>query len=140
MIFKDWSRTTNTAKTLVTIFDQTQIVRQPKGVILVIGPWNYPINTLFMPLIAVMAAGNTAIVKPSEIASNTAAVIERILSRTFREDYLAVVTGGPEETMELLKQRLDHVVFTGSTQVGKIIMKAAAENLIPVTLELGGKR
>ncbi|KAI1723859.1 aldehyde dehydrogenase family domain-containing protein [Ditylenchus destructor] len=136
---KEWTSPTDVQKTFVTMLDKPHIVRQPKGVVLVIGPWNYPLNTLLVPLIAVMAAGNTAIVKPSEIASHTAHALDLVLSKTFDKQYLAVVQGGVDVTTELLNERYDHIMFTGSTPVGRAILRAAEKHLTPCTLELGGK-
>lgn len=136
---KEWSSPTDVQKTFVTMLDKPHIVREPKGVVLVIGPWNYPLNTLLVPLIAVLAAGNTAVVKPSEIASHTAEALDLVLSKTFDKRYLAVVKGGVDVTTDLLNEKYDHIMFTGSAPVGKIILNAAAKHLTPCTLELGGK-
>ncbi|KAL3081896.1 hypothetical protein niasHT_037074 [Heterodera trifolii] len=134
-----WTAPLNVEKTFTTLLDSPQIVREPKGVVLLIGPWNYPLNTLLMPLVDVLAAGNTAILKPSEVASNTAAAVDEIISKAFDRNYLAVVQGGVEQTGELLKEKFDHIVFTGSALVARHISRAAAEHLTPCTLELGGK-
>jgi len=134
-----WSATTTVSRTLLTMLDTPKIVREPKGVVLILGPWNYPINSLLTPLVAVLAAGNTAILKPSEISSHTAQALEVVLSKAFEKNSVSVVLGGVEETTELLQERFDHIIFTGSTVVGKIIMSAAAKHLTPCTLELGGK-
>lgn len=113
------------------------VVREPLGVVLVIAPWNYPVYLLLGPLVGALAAGNTAVLKPSELVPRTAALLERLVPRYL--DGVAVVTGGPERTTELLRERFDHIVFTGGGRVGRIVMAAAAEHLTPVTLELGGK-
>jgi len=113
------------------------MVREPLGVVLVIAPWNYPVFLLLGPLVGALAAGNTAVLKPSELVPRTAALLERLVPRYL--DGVAVVTGGPERTTELLRERFDHIFFTGSGRVGRIVMAAAAEHLTPVTLELGGK-
>jgi coniferyl-aldehyde dehydrogenase len=121
-------------------FGATAWVRyQPKGVVGIIGTWNAPLFTLLSPLASVFAAGNRAVLKPSEIAPRTAEVLARAVAEFFPADVLAVVTGGPDVASEFARQPWNHLVFTGSTAVGKLIMKAAAENLVPVTLELGGK-
>lgn len=121
-------------------FGATAWVRyQPKGVVGIIGTWNAPLFTLFSPLACVLAAGNRAILKPSEIAPRTAAAVAAAVAEFFAPDELAVVTGGPDVANDFAHQPFNHLVFTGSTAVGKLIMKAAAENLVPVTLELGGK-
>ena len=112
---------------------------QPKGVVGIIGTWNAPVFTLLSPLASVFAAGNRAILKPSEIAPRTAEVMARAVAEFFDPEVLTVVTGGPDVAAEFSRQPWNHLVFTGSTPVGKLIMKAAAENLVPVTLELGGK-
>ncbi|WP_224392234.1 aldehyde dehydrogenase family protein [Pseudonocardia sp. ICBG1293] len=114
-------------------------VHEPLGVVLVVGPWNYPAHLTLAPLVAAFAAGNCAVVKPSEYAPATADVLVRLLPRYTDPDAVAVVTGGPGETGELLAQGLDHVFFTGSPEVGAKVMAAAAPHLTPVTLELGGK-
>ncbi|WP_176554714.1 aldehyde dehydrogenase family protein [Georgenia sp. 311] len=113
------------------------LVLEPLGVVLVIAPWNYPVFLLLGPLVGVLAAGNTAVLKPSELVPRTAELLERLVPRYL--DGVEVVTGGPERTTELLRERFDHIVFTGSGRVGRIVMAAAAEHLTPVTLELGGK-
>ncbi len=112
---------------------------QPKGVVGIIGTWNAPVFTLLSPLASVFAAGNRAVLKPSEIAPRTAEALARAVAECFAPEELAVVTGGPDVAAEFARQPWNHLVFTGSTAVGKLIMKAAAENLVPVTLELGGK-
>ncbi|MDO5740419.1 MAG: aldehyde dehydrogenase family protein [Ornithinimicrobium sp.] len=112
---------------------------QPKGVVLVIGPWNYPVQLVLSPLAGALAAGNTAVVKPSEQTPTVAALLARLMAQHLPADVVAVVTGGVTRTTELLEERFDHIFFTGSTRVGRIVMKAAAEHLTPVTLELGGK-
>ncbi|HSW16813.1 MAG TPA: coniferyl aldehyde dehydrogenase [Ramlibacter sp.] len=115
------------------------VTYQPKGVVGIIGTWNAPLFTLLSPLASVFAAGNRAVLKPSEIAPRTAQVLARAVAECFAPEELAVVTGGPEVAAEFSGQPWNHLVFTGSTAVGKLIMKAAAEHLVPVTLELGGK-
>ncbi len=112
---------------------------QPKGVVGIIGTWNAPVFTLLSPLACAFAAGNRAILKPSDIAPRTAEVLARAVAEFFDPEVLTVVTGGPDVAAEFSRQPWNHLVFTGSTSVGKLIMKAAAENLVPVTLELGGK-
>ncbi len=112
---------------------------QPKGVVGIIGTWNAPVFTLLSPLACAFAAGNRAILKPSEIAPRTAEAMAQAVAEFFSPEELAVVTGGPDLAADFSRQPWNHLVFTGSTSVGKLIMKAAAENLVPVTLELGGK-
>lgn len=124
---------------VVNFPSKNTVYKQPLGTVLIIGAWNYPIQLTLMPLVGAISAGNTAIVKPSELAPATSSALHKFFKLYFEPDVLAVVEGGVEETQELLRQPIDKIFFTGSTRVGKIIMKAAAEQLIPVTLELGGK-
>jgi len=112
---------------------------EPFGEILIIGPWNYPFQLIISPLVGAIAAGNTVVVKPSEVSENTANIIEKILGHQKYQHAVKVVQGGVKETTDLLEKRFDYIFYTGSTSVGKIIMQAAAKNLTPVTLELGGK-
>lgn len=118
---------------------RSEIRHEPKGVCLIIAPWNYPFNLCIGPLISCMAAGNTAIIKPSEMTPHTSGLIKKMIASLFSEDEVAVIEGGAEITTELLSLPFDHIFFTGSPTVGKIVMKAAAEHLSSVTLELGGK-
>ncbi|MFG2704829.1 aldehyde dehydrogenase family protein [Streptomyces sp. NPDC048386] len=111
----------------------------PLGVVLVIAPWNFPLHLLIDPIIGALAAGNTVVAKPSEVSAHTSAVASRLLRQYFDADVLTVVEGGAEETTALLAQRFDHIFYTGNGAVGRIVMAAAAKNLTPVTLELGGK-
>lgn len=111
----------------------------PIGRVLIMAPWNYPVNLSLMPLVGAISAGCTAVVKPSALAPASSAVIAKILGDTFNERYIAVVEGGREENSQLLEEKFDHIFFTGSPQVGHVVMEAAAKNLTPVTLELGGK-
>jgi aldehyde dehydrogenase (NAD+) len=107
--------------------------------VLIISPWNYPIQLLLGPLVGALAAGNTALLKPSEMAPHTAAALAELVPRYLDSDSIKVVEGGVPETTALLKERFDHIFFTGNGTVGRIVMRAAAEHLTPVTLELGGK-
>lgn len=134
-----WARPMRVSTPLLHQPGSSRIIPQPKGVSLIIGPWNYPFQLLFSPLVGSIAAGNTAVLKASEIAPATAAAIAALIKATFSPEFCAVVEGGVPETTELLKERFDHIFFTGSIPVGRIIMRAAAEHLTPVTLELGGK-
>jgi aldehyde dehydrogenase (NAD+) len=115
------------------------IYKEPYGKVLIIAPWNYPYQLALCPLIAAVAAGNQVVVKPSELTPNTSNIVAKIISETFDENHVKCVEGGVEITQQLLAQRWDYIFFTGSVAVGKIVAKAAAENLTPVTLELGGK-
>ncbi len=116
-----------------------KVIHEPLGESLIIGAWNYPISLTIGPLVGAIAAGNTAIIKPSELVPNSAAVLESAISEYLDPDAYCVIQGGIPETTELLAQRFDLIFFTGSPQVAKIVMRAAAENLTPVVLELGGK-
>jgi len=118
---------------------QSQIIYQPLGVVLIISPWNYPFQLLISPLIGAIAAGNCTILKPSEIAPHTSQLIAELIPKYFDAKYIAVVEGDKLATQALLDQKFDHIFFTGSTAIGKIIAQKAAETLTPVTLELGGK-
>lgn len=118
---------------------RSEIRPRPLGVSLIISPWNYPFHLCLMPLIGALSAGCCAVVKPSEYAPATAEVVEQVLKRALPQEQAAVVQGGREETEKLLEQPFDHIFFTGSQAVGKAVMAAAAKNLTPVTLELGGK-
>ncbi|MGW0186445.1 aldehyde dehydrogenase family protein [Streptomyces sp. NPDC003362] len=111
----------------------------PLGVVLVIAPWNYPAQLLLTPMIGALAAGNAVVAKPSELAPATSAVLARLLTAYLDTEAVAVVEGGVPETTELLAERFDHIFYTGNGTVGRIVMRAAAEHLTPVTLELGGK-
>lgn len=112
---------------------------EPLGVVLIIGPWNYPFQLVFAPLIGALAAGNCALIKPSELTPSTSHLIKELVGQYFSSDYVQVVLGGIPETTALLDLKFDHIFFTGSTPVGRTVMQAAAKNLTPVTLELGGK-
>ncbi len=112
---------------------------EPKGVCLIISPWNFPINLTFGPLVSAIAAGNTVIIKPSEMTPNASKVMADIIKELFEDDEIALIEGEVAVSEELLKLPFNHIFFTGSPQVGKIVMKAAAEHLTSVTLELGGK-
>ncbi|RAG81941.1 aldehyde dehydrogenase family protein [Streptacidiphilus pinicola] len=118
---------------------EAKVVRDPLGVVLIIGPWNYPLQLLLAPLVGALAAGNTAVVKPSELAPQTSAALARLLPRYLGPEVVRVVEGGIPETTTLLEQRFDHIFYTGNGTVGRIVMAAAAKHLTPVTLELGGK-
>ena len=112
---------------------------EPLGTVCIIAPWNYPVQLLFAPLVPALAAGNTAVLKPSEVTPTVAALIDELVPMYFDANTVAVVTGAVEETTALLDQRFDHIFYTGNGKVGRVVMRAAAEHLTPVTLELGGK-
>jgi acyl-CoA reductase-like NAD-dependent aldehyde dehydrogenase len=118
---------------------RAEVMMQPLGVVGIISPWNYPVSLALGPLVAALAAGNRAMMKPSELVPETAELLRKIITETFAPDHVTVVTGGLDVADAFARLPFDHLMFTGSPRVGKIIMKAAAENLVPVTLELGGK-
>ncbi len=135
----DWVKDEYVEKTLLTLMDTTYIHRDPFGVTLVLGAWNYPVQLTLSPVIGALAAGNAVFIKPSELAPQTAAAIEELIPKYVDPELVHVVTGGVPETTELLKLHFDYIFFTGSPRVGKIIAAAASKNLTPCTLELGGK-
>lgn len=112
---------------------------QPLGLVLVMGPWNYPINNLLIPVVSAIAAGNCVVIKPSENATAVSALIERLVPQFLDHRAVAVVAGGADVAQELLEQKWDHIFFTGSQRIGRLVYKAAADQMTPVTLELGGK-
>ncbi|NP_001315147.1 aldehyde dehydrogenase family 3 member A2b isoform X1 [Danio rerio] len=136
---KEWAAPRPVNKSLMTISDQVYIQPEPLGVVLIIGAWNYPWAVTVGPLVGAIAAGNAAVIKPSEVSAHTSKVMEEFLPLYLDKELYPVVTGGVKETQELLKQRFDHIFYTGNGMVGKIIMEAAAKHLTPTTLELGGK-
>ena len=134
-----WAKKKPAKTNLLNFPAKSYFKAEPLGVTLVIGSWNYPYLMSLGPLVAAMAAGCTVVVKPSELPVHASAALKKVLSKTFAEEYIAVVEGGVPETTQLLAQKFDKIFFTGSSKVGKIVYKAAAEHLTPVTLELGGK-
>jgi aldehyde dehydrogenase (NAD+) len=138
---KKWMKPEKVSTSLVHFPSSSKIVKDPLGVSMIIGPWNYPFQLLIAPLIGAIAAGNAVVLKPSELTPHTARIIETIIDETFERQYISVVQGnGAEVVPALLEQhRFDHVFFTGSIPVGKKIAEQAAKKLTPVTLELGGK-
>lgn len=116
-----------------------EVIREPLGLVLVISPWNYPVQLAITPVAGALAAGNAVICKPSEVSSHTEQVLAELMPQYLDPQAFAVVTGGPDETGDLLTERFDHILFTGNPTVGRIVLRAAAEHLTPVTLELGGK-
>lgn len=124
---------------MVNIMDGVKIYKDPYGVVLVMGAWNYPLQLTLLPAIAALAAGNCVIIKPSEISEHSAKFIADTVPKYLDQECYQVVCGGIPETTELLKHRFDYIFYTGSTMVGKIIHQAANKYLTPVTLELGGK-
>ncbi len=134
-----WARVKKVKTNMLNFPSKSFIMPEPLGACLVIGAWNYPYGLSLAPVVAAIAAGNTVILKPSEVSPSTSAVMAKLLNENFNSEYLKVIEGGIPETTELLNQKFDKIFFTGSTQVGKIVYQAAAKNLTPVTLELGGK-
>lgn len=136
---RSWIKPKKVKTPLTHLGSSSYIYSDPYGVALIISPWNYPFQLTIAPLVGAIAAGNCAVIKPSELTSKTSALIEELISGIFPEEYIAVVQGGVEASQELLQEKFDTIFFTGSVHVGKIVMEAAAKQLIPVTLELGGK-
>lgn len=138
---RKWLTPEDVGTNLANLPSGSTIYRDPLGVVLIIAPWNYPMQLLLIPLVGAIAGGNVAVLKPSEVAPATAAIIGKMIAETFPSNYIKVMQGdGAELIPALMKNfRFDHVFYTGSVSVGKIIYKLAAEQLVPVTLELGGK-
>lgn len=136
---KSWAGVRRVRPTLSMIGTRATIRPEPKGTVLIIAPWNYPLCLALGPLVSAIAAGNAAVVKPSEMAPATSALIAKIVAACLPEDLVAVIEGGVETATELLALPFDHIFFTGSPAVGKVVMAAAAKTLASVTLELGGK-
>jgi aldehyde dehydrogenase (NAD+) len=138
---KGWMQPKSVPTNLVNMPSSSFTIQEPLGVVCIIAPWNYPFQLLFTPLIGAIAGGNCAVLKPSEFAPATAAVMRRIIGDLFPENYILYIEGDGAQVLPplLSENRFDHIFYTGSTMVGKIIYKLAAEQLVPVTLELGGK-
>ncbi|HZX59517.1 MAG TPA: aldehyde dehydrogenase family protein, partial [Mucilaginibacter sp.] len=138
---KTWMEPEAVSTNLLNMPSSSRVLREPLGVVLAIGPWNYPLQLLFTPLLGAIAAGNCVVLKPSEFAPATAAVMQKIIESVFPKEYILYIPGdGATVIPEMMNHfRFDHVFYTGSTAVGRIIYKMAAEQLVPVTLELGGK-
>ena len=134
-----WARRERKSATLMNWPSSDWIYKEPYGAVLIIAPWNYPFQLAFAPLIGAIAAGNTVVVKPSEVTPNTAKIISEIVASVFAPEHATVVEGGVEVSQNLLAQKWDYIFFTGSTRVGQIVYESAAKHLTPVTLELGGK-
>jgi aldehyde dehydrogenase (NAD+) len=134
-----WAKPKRVSSSIVSFPARGYKTHEPLGTVLIIAPWNYPFQLMMAPLIGAISAGNTIIIKPSEIAENTAFVIEKIINSGFEKEYIHVAAGGVDVSQTLLKFKFDHIFFTGSPRVGKIVMQSAAKQMIPVTLELGGK-
>jgi aldehyde dehydrogenase (NAD+) len=136
---RKWVKPEKVKTPLTHIGSKSFLYSEPYGVVLIVAPWNYPFQLAIAPLIGAIAAGNCAIIKPSELTPRTSEILARLVEEIFPKEYISVVLGGVEESQSLLNEKVDYIFFTGSVAVGKIIMEAAAKNLTPVTLELGGK-
>jgi aldehyde dehydrogenase (NAD+) len=136
---KEWMKPERKHTPITQFPSRSYVYPEPQGIVFIIAPWNYPFNLVILPLIGAIAAGNTVILKSATEVPHTSGVIIEMIETTFEPDYILAITGGANITQAFLHEPLDHAFFTGSTQVGKIVMQTAAENLIPVTLELGGK-
>lgn len=134
-----WSKPKRVRTALTHFGSKGKVVPEPYGVTLIVAPWNYPFQLAIAPLVGALAAGNTIVLKPSELTPNVSKVLTRMLGELFQEELVAVVEGGVEESTALLKEPFDYIFFTGSVGVGKVVMEAAAKQLTPLTLELGGK-
>lgn len=136
---RKWNDTVRVPTPVVAFPAKSQLIPEPLGVVLVIAPWNYPVQLLLVPAAGAIAAGNAVVMTPSEVSSATSAVLARLVPRYLDPEAIAIVEGGVPETTALLDQHFDHIFYTGNGTVGRIVMQAAAKNLTPVTLELGGK-
>lgn len=136
---QNWVKPRRVKTPMTHIGSKSYIYPEPYGVTLIISPWNYPFQLAIAPLIGAIAAGNTAVMKPSELTPKTSAVLARLVKEHFPEEYITVIEGGVETSQALLEEKFDYIFFTGSVPVGKIIMEAASKHLTPITLELGGK-
>ncbi|XP_043827189.1 aldehyde dehydrogenase family 3 member B1 isoform X1 [Dromiciops gliroides] len=134
-----WMKDEHVPKNLATQLDTAFIRREPYGVVLIIAPWNYPLNLVLVPLIGAIAAGNCVMLKPSEMSKSVEKVISEVLPSYLDKNCFAVVLGGPQETSALLENKFDYIFFTGNPSVGRLVMAAASQYLTPITLELGGK-
>ncbi|MBX3192183.1 MAG: coniferyl aldehyde dehydrogenase [Labilithrix sp.] len=135
----EWMETEPREVSWMFLPGRAEVVMQPVGVVGIISPWNYPVNLALGPLVSALAAGNRAFIKPSDLVPDTGELLKKLIAETFASDHVTVVTGGVDVAEAFSQLPFDHLVFTGSTRLGKVVMRAAAENLVPVTLELGGK-
>lgn len=136
---KKWSKPKKVKTPIHQIPSKSYIMYEPYGTVLIVGPFNYPFQLLIEPLVGALAAGNCAVLKPSESTPNISALIKKLIEETFDKNYVRVIEGEKETTSALINAPFDYIFFTGSVPVGRIVMEAAAKNLVPVTLELGGK-
>jgi aldehyde dehydrogenase (NAD+) len=135
----DWMAPDRVNSPLLFTGTRSEVHYEPKGVVLIMSPWNYPVNLTLGPLIGAIAAGNCAVLKPSEHTPHTAEALQDLIADLYDEREITVITGGPDVAQTLTAQPFDHIYFTGSPAIGRLVMKAAAEHLTSVTLELGGK-
>jgi aldehyde dehydrogenase (NAD+) len=136
---KNWAKPKTVKTPMAQFSSKSFVVAEPYGVALVMSPWNYPFQLTIEPLVGAVAAGNCAVVKPSNYAKNTSRMIAELIARVFPPEYVTVVEGGRDENTQLLQQKFDYIFFTGSVAVGKYVMECASKHLTPVSLELGGK-
>jgi aldehyde dehydrogenase (NAD+) len=136
---RSWAKPQKVKTPVTHIGSSSHLYPEPYGIALIIAPWNYPFQLAIAPLIGAIAAGNCAVIKPSELTPKTSDILEKLISEQFPSEFISVVQGGVETSQALLAEKFDYIFFTGSVQVGKIVMEAAAKHLTPVTLELGGK-
>lgn len=136
---KRWARPRRVKSSLALFPSSSRVLYEPKGVVLIIAPWNYPFQLAIDPLVGAIAAGNCVMLKPSTTSAATCAVIKKIITEVFPDNYVTVFDGDHEQTAHLLKLKFDHIFFTGGSVFGRTVMMEAAKNLVPVTLELGGK-
>ncbi len=136
---RTWAKPTRMPTPLFHQLASSYVYHDSLGTVLIISPWNYPFQLLIAPLIGAISGGNTMVLKPSELASNTAELIHKMISENFAPEYMKVILGGVAESKALLEEKFDHIFFTGGTEIGRQVYMAAAKNLTPVVLELGGK-
>ncbi len=136
---RSWTKPVRVRQNLLTFPSRSWITCEPYGVVLIIGPWNYPFQLVMCPLVSAIAAGNCAVVKPSELSEASSRVIRRIIRSSCNENHVSVIEGGADTAQKLLHEKFDYIFYTGSAAVGKIVMQNASRHLTPVTLELGGK-
>jgi aldehyde dehydrogenase (NAD+) len=136
---RSWVKPKSVGTAMFHAIATSHIYNDPYGIVFIVSPWNYPVNLLLSPLVGAIAAGNCCVLKPSEIADNTAKLMVKLLNKNFDEGFVKAIYGGIEESKALLEQKFDYIFFTGGTGIGKVYYQAAAKNLTPITLELGGK-
>ncbi|XP_054724091.1 aldehyde dehydrogenase, dimeric NADP-preferring-like [Uloborus diversus] len=136
---RNWVKPEPTEKNFITLLDETFIQKEPYGVVFILGAWNYPVQLSLSPMVGAITAGNCVILKPSELSPKTADLMKTLLPKYLDKECYHVVTGGPDETVEMLKEEFDYIFYTGSTRVGQLVRDAANKHLTPCTLELGGK-